>query len=98
MSASVVKGYADILQSYDPKNNKTSSRLTKYEKTQIIGARMEQLARSGKAYVSIDANEAFDPYKIAMMEFDQNKLPFMLRRSLPNGEKEYWRLDDMVKC
>jgi DNA-directed RNA polymerase I, II, and III subunit RPABC2 len=97
-SKAVVKGYGEIMQTYDPSANKTSCRMTKYEKTQIIGVRMEQLARSGKAYVTIDPNETFDPYTVAMKEFDQDKLPFLLRRTLPNGEKEYWRLEDMVKC
>ena len=93
----VVKDYAEIIQSYDPSKNKTSCRLTKYEKTQIIGLRMEQIARSGTSFVSIDENDSFDPYNIAMKEFEQNKLPFMLRRTLPTGEKEYWKLEDMVK-
>lgn len=90
----LIKEYSDIIGSYDPSNNKTMNILTKYEKTKIIGMRMEQLARSGIPYVEFKG--AFDPYAIALMELEENKLPFMICRTMPNGEKEYWRLKDMV--
>ena len=96
-AAKQVKDYSDIVETYDPSQNQTSCRLTKYEKTQLIGIRMEQIARSGKAYVPIDPNEPFNPYKLALRELEENKLPFMLRRTLPNGIKEVWRLEDMIK-
>ena len=95
-SARMVRTYDDIMRTYDPSKNKTPSRLSKYEKTHIIGVRMEQIARSGRCYVEVDENEPFDPYAIALRELEQKRLPFMLRRTLPNGEKEYWRLMDMV--
>jgi DNA-directed RNA polymerase subunit K/omega len=81
---------------YDPSKNKTMNILTKYERTKIIGMRMEQLARSAPANVAIDPSKPFDPYTIAMQELHARKLPFMVCRTLPSGEKEYWRLEDMM--
>lgn len=90
----IIKDYNEIIGSYAPSLNKTMNILTKYEKTKIIGMRMEQLARSGVAYV--DFSGPFDPFTIATKELEENKLPFMICRTLPNGEKEYWRLEDMI--
>jgi hypothetical protein len=36
-----------------------------------------------------------DGYLIALKEFEQKKIPFILRRPLPNGGCEYWRLSDL---
>ena len=32
---------------------------------------------------------------IAQMELDQKKLPFIIRRPIPGGGSEYWRLKDL---
>jgi DNA-directed RNA polymerase I, II, and III subunit RPABC2 len=92
----VIEDYKDIISSYNPKKNKSKNILSKYEKTKIIGFRMEQLARNAHPYVEIDKNVQFDPYEIAMRELRSRKLPFMICRTLPNGEKEYYRLDDLI--
>lgn len=92
----VVQDFQDITSKYNPDNNKTMNILSKYEKTKIIGMRMEQLARSATPYVDVDTTRPFDPYEIATKELHARKLPFMICRTLPNGEKEYWKLDDML--
>ena len=91
-----VEDFHDITAKYDPDSNKTMNILSKYEKTKIIGMRMEQLARSATPYVSVDPSRPFDPYEIATQELHARKIPFMICRTLPNGEKEYWKLDDML--
>jgi DNA-directed RNA polymerase subunit K/omega len=92
----IVEDYRDIITQYNPSNNITKNILSKYEKTKIIGMRMEQLARSASPYVKIDQNEKFDPFKIANQELKERKLPFMIARKLPSGICEYWRLEDMI--
>jgi DNA-directed RNA polymerase I, II, and III subunit RPABC2 len=91
----IIDDYKDVIANYDPKKNITKNILSKYEKTKILGLRMEQLARSAEPYVDFKP-EAFDPYDIAIKELRDRKLPFMLCRTLPNGRKEYWRLEDMI--
>lgn len=91
----MIEDYHDIIRTYNPENNTTKPLLTKFEKVKIIGIRAEQIQRGAPPYVEFDKNN-FDPIKIATKELDLRKLPFMILRKLPNGEKEYWRLDDMI--
>lgn len=95
MNKVVIEDYHDIMRSYDPSKNSTRNVMTKYEKVKTIGLRAEQLQRGAVPYVEFD-KENFDPIDIAQKELDSRKLPFMILRRLPNGEKEYWRLEDMV--
>jgi DNA-directed RNA polymerase I, II, and III subunit RPABC2 len=92
----LVEDYKDIIAKYDPTKNITKNILSKYEKTKLLGMRMEQLARSADPYVKIDPTKHFDPLHIAEQELMERKLPFMLCRKLPNGKTEYWRLEDMI--
>jgi DNA-directed RNA polymerase subunit K/omega len=87
--------YHDIIKSYNPQNNSTRNVLTIYEKVKIIGLRAEQLQRGAAPYVDFDEKK-FDPIQVATQELHSRKLPFMICRTLPNGQKEYWRLDDMI--
>jgi DNA-directed RNA polymerase I, II, and III subunit RPABC2 len=68
----------------------------KYERVKIVGLRSEQLQRGADPYVEIDLSKPFIPREVAMEELRQRKLPFMIKRTLPNGVDEYWRLDDMI--
>jgi DNA-directed RNA polymerase subunit K/omega len=92
----VIEDYKDIIANYNPTKNKSKNILSKYEKTKIIGFRMEQLARNAEPYVEVSDKNSFDPYEIAVRELRTLKLPFMICRTLPNGEKEYYRLEDMI--
>jgi DNA-directed RNA polymerase subunit K/omega len=94
--------FANILSSYDPNTNITSHELTKFELAQVVGLRMEQLARNAPAFVEVDDIIKHDVplndklMQIAMRELLEKKMPFMLCRTLPGGDKEYWRLCDMM--
>jgi DNA-directed RNA polymerase I, II, and III subunit RPABC2 len=99
MSSSKTKqpeDFNDIMQKYDPTKNITKNILSKYERVKIIGLRSEQLQRGADAYIELDPSKPFNPCEIATEELRQRKLPFMIKRTLPNGEDEYWRLDDMI--
>lgn len=91
----IIQDYNDIIASYNPRNNITKNILSKYEKTKIIGMRMEQLARNSAPYVTVEPGN-FNPLKIAEQELMERKIPFMVSRKLPNGIVEYWRLCDML--
>jgi DNA-directed RNA polymerase I, II, and III subunit RPABC2 len=68
--------------------------LTKYEKARIIGARAEQIDAGGQIYVQVDES-IVNGRTIALMEFEQKKIPFIISRPLPNGSTEYWHLEDL---
>jgi DNA-directed RNA polymerase subunit K/omega len=96
MNLKTIEDFTDIMSRYDPTKNKTKNILTKYEKVKIICIRIEQLQRGAQANVPIDPSKTFDPREIAHEEFRQHKLPMMVCRRLPDGTKEYWRLENLI--
>ena len=91
-----IEDFNDIMKNYDPNKNKTKNILSKYEKVKMIGIRAEQLQRGAEPSIKLDMNVPFNPRDIAHEELRQRKLPMLICRKLPDGTKEYWRLDDMV--
>lgn len=74
--------------------HKTLPFVTKFERARILGVRAKQI-NSG-ASVMIDVPEhVIDGYTIAQMEYEQKKIPFIIKRPLPNGAVEYWKFADL---
>jgi len=69
--------------------------LTKYEKTRVLGQRIKQLNGGADQFVKVSAN-IIDNSIIAQMELEQKKIPFIIRRPIPGGGSEFWRLKDLV--
>ena len=76
-------------------NHKSYPFLTKYEITKIIGHRANELSQGGRAYINVPAHIS-DLKEIARMELDQRRLPYIVKRPMPNGKYEYWRLTDLM--
>ena len=74
--------------------HKTMPFLTKYEKTRILGQRAKQLNQGAQSMIPVD-KKIIDGYLIAQLELQQKALPFIIRRPLPGGKSEYWRLADL---
>lgn len=74
--------------------HKTIPHLTKYEYTGVLGVRAKQINEGSVPFVKVD-KEIMDGYLIAQIEIKQKKLPFIIKRPLPNGGIEYWRLGDL---
>ena len=74
--------------------HKTIPFLTKYEMTRVIGQRAKQLDSGAKAFVKVPIN-VIDGYHIALLELEQKKLPFIIKRPYPNGGVEYWNVSDL---
>jgi len=68
--------------------------MTKYEKTRILGQRTKQINEGAPTFIKIDST-VIDGYLIAVKELEQKKTPFIIRRPLPNGGSEYWRIQDL---
>lgn len=68
--------------------------ITKYERARIIGERAKQLNMGAKPLVEVGP-EVIDGYLIALKEYEDKKIPFILKRPLPNGGCEYWKLKDL---
>ena len=76
-------------------NHKSQPFLTQYEKTRILGFRTNQLAQGALPYVAVPAHIR-NVLDIAKMELEQRRLPFILKRPMPDGTFEYWRLSDLL--
>lgn len=74
--------------------HKTTPIMTRYERASIIGQRAKQLDSGASAFIDLEPNE-IDSYYIAQKEFDQKKIPFIIKRPLPNGACEYWKIKDL---
>jgi DNA-directed RNA polymerase I, II, and III subunit RPABC2 len=74
--------------------HKTLPFLTKYEKARILGERAKQINAGAKPFVKVE-NTVIDGYLIALAELEQKMIPFIVKRPMPNGGCEYWRLRDL---
>lgn len=87
----IVKNHDGII--VDP-IHKTIPFLTKYEKARVLGQRSKQLETGAKPLVKIPEN-IIDSYIIAELELKEKKIPFIIRRPIPGGGCEYWKLCDL---
>ena len=76
------------------KLHKTLPFLTKYERTKILGVRAKEINEGCDVFVDVP-NNIIDGYSIAEMELKEKKIPFIIRRPLPNGRCEYWKVKDL---
>lgn len=74
--------------------HKTLPFLTKYEMTRILGQRAKQLNSGAKSFVKIPPN-VIDGYEIAKLELEEKKIPFIIKRPIPDGTCEYWNVSDL---
>jgi DNA-directed RNA polymerase subunit K/omega len=80
-------------QIYDPLH-RTLPFLTKFEKARVLGERAKQINDGAQPFVKLTTN-AIDGYLIALAELEQKAIPFIIKRPLPNGGCEYWKLKDL---
>lgn len=76
-------------------NHRTYPFLTNFEKTKIIGLRANQLSKGSIPFIAVPKHIT-DVRDIARLELEQKRLPFIVKRPLPNGQFEYWRLTDLL--
>jgi DNA-directed RNA polymerase I, II, and III subunit RPABC2 len=69
--------------------------LTQFEKTKILGFRSNQLSQGARPLIQVPIHIT-DVMDIARLELEQKRLPFLLKRPMPDGTYEYYRLQDLV--
>jgi DNA-directed RNA polymerase subunit K/omega len=74
--------------------HKTLPYLTKYERARILGVRAKQINSGATPFIKL-TEEIIDGYIIAEMELREKKIPFIIKRPMPNGGSEYWFLKDL---
>lgn len=72
--------------------------MTKYEFDQIISLRTNQLALGAVSFVDTKDNKIksnMELRQIALKELGEGKLPYIVKRPLPNNRFEYYRIKDL---
>lgn len=75
--------------------HKSAPFLSIYEKTKILGMRTNQLAQGARPYIQVPEHVS-DIQEIARMEIEQRRLPIIIKRFMPDGRSEMFRLSDMI--
>lgn len=73
----------------------TTRYMTKYERARILGTRALQISMNAPVMVQLDDGET-DPLEIAMKELRMGKIPFTVRRYLPDGSYEDWSVEELI--
>ncbi len=74
---------------------RTSPYMTKYERARIIGSRALQISLN--APVMVDTEGETDPMAIAERELNAKLVPFIVRRFLPDGTYEDWKIAELIQ-
>ena len=69
--------------------------LTQFEKTKVLGFRTNQLSQGARAFIAGPAHIT-ELREIARMELEARRLPFIIKRPMPDGSFEKWRLSDLL--
>ncbi|CBZ53819.1 Polymerase (RNA) II (DNA directed) polypeptide F,related [Neospora caninum Liverpool] len=96
---------SDILDPNDPRAGRpharpsegpriTSPYITKFEKARVIGTRALQISMNAPITIPLDGET--DPLIIAEKELYQKTIPFTIRRYLPDGSYEDWKIQELI--
>ena len=77
------------------KKHRSMPFLSIYEKTRILGMRTNQLAQGARPFIEVP-DYITDVQEIAQMELDQRRIPIIIKRYMPDGTYEKFRLSDLM--
>lgn len=82
----------DVIKNADVKRV-SDPYFSKYEYVTLLSCRAQQIAEGAPILVPLADFNTNDPrfiWKVAEREILERKLPIIIRRTLPNGEVEFW--------
>ena len=88
---------ADIVKAQESTRT-TLPYFSKYEYTALLSMRTQQLYDGAPPLVPVQEFNRDNPrffWNIAEREVLERKLPFIIRRHLPNGSSEYWSVSEL---
>ena len=88
-------GFKEVVEKNKKVKKKTVPFLNKFEKARLLGLRIQQL--SAGAQPKINTSGFTSIREIVEEELIQRKIPLMIKRNLPNGESEEWKLEEFEK-
>ena len=68
--------------------------LTKFEKAKILGLRSKQINKGSRPFIEV-SSDIINSYIIAEMELKEKAIPFIIKRPMPNGGCEFWKIQDL---
>ena len=68
--------------------------ITRYEKARVLGERAKQIDAGAQVFVDVE-HDMIDGYLIALKEFNEKKIPFIIKRPISGNHIEYWKLSDL---
>ena len=75
----------------------TINKLTKYEKAKIICARSQQIENGSKIMLKYDGDiNKLLSIQIAELELQNKVIPILIKRYLPNGDYEIWKISELI--
>jgi DNA-directed RNA polymerases I, II, and III subunit RPABC2 len=80
---------------YYTNEKKTSPILTKFERAKLLGVRSEMIS-AGNPPLVIVPKGVDNAYEIALLELTEKKIPLIIRRYMPNGSIEDWRVEELI--
>ena len=85
-----------LMENYETNklNYKTNPKITKYEKTRVLSERASQINTGSLIFIS-NPEKFSNSYQIAIEEYNQKKIPFIIKRKYGNIY-EYWKLIDLM--
>lgn len=89
--------YNKVMASID-KEKISKPIMTKFELDQILSLRANQLAHGAPLFVNIKDYKIktnMELRQIAIQELREGRLPYILKRPLPNNKFEYYRIKDL---
>jgi DNA-directed RNA polymerase I, II, and III subunit RPABC2 len=84
--------YNNVIENIEKKPKKSIPIMTKFEKARVKGIRLQQLAK--KSPPVVDTTGLNSNKEIVEKELIERKLPFIIKRTLPNGVAEYWKMEE----
>jgi DNA-directed RNA polymerase subunit K/omega len=85
----------EVVPSGGDKHHKSQPFLSLYEKTKILSFRSNQLAQGARPYITVPEHVT-NVLEIAKLELMQRRLPYIVKRPMPDRSFEYWRLSDLM--
>jgi DNA-directed RNA polymerase I, II, and III subunit RPABC2 len=87
----------EVSQSLGSSDRKSVPYMTKYEKTKLVSARVQQLSHGAPPLTSVDgldSDNQFFLHRVAEKEILEQKLPYIISRKFPNFV-EYWSAQEL---
>ena len=84
----------EVLNQIDKQKRISLPFLTKYEKARIIGLRVQQLLNGAQPLVDTRGLKSY--LEIAEKELKDKRIPFIIKRNLPNNKAEYWKINELI--